>query len=806
MDSSDAESIISRHGTPKIVVTDDNDDLLPGYQETRERDYRDRYSGTTVGPGNDRTADPASEESIAPPRTGTEKLLREHPTVVSEDEPEDYDGPNKVPAEVEGRDGNTSFIEAENNRDENRNNEGLRSSREYSPSPSVKTRRRETARDSVIESSSTQHSPTIQTPKRRSNTSRSGQRHTSPLVKDNFLTISDPGKQAESPSLDLEQRSPRPPEVISPRPPKTIDVSDQNVVDRPDGPVQPGDPDFRRSFTQEQGQNRDTPLKCALYMNDVFGDFLTSEMEDGDHLWDLVVLTGEREPWLTTCGEYVTATWPESIGAIQELFSLLERNVRDVQFEQRFLAHPSSDLTLSTYRRSSKLGTLDFSVTFDGPTAPQADMAEALTWLFSVLQQVTVRNGEPHLQAAVARWKKKESRRHGASRYELTLYHMEPLIVPHSEACWTELVPHTASAVCFWTNERPSEMAGIEISFELLCFLAGLQYEVVEDGGVILYGKVRSLAYNTPLLTISCWSKGSWRKLLSGVWKSEIRADICRVYQHSLVYPVRQHLGCVQWHFQPYDEALTSRRLPYQITRKRLLVDDINFLRDQPRHFLGLWSDPQVTLGAIDSKYTTINWSNASEMKKETVWDGSTFGGTFNVPKVLTLTWSRTYKIARSRRNQYMANFEADLHRMVNSPVVLYSPSEKRAWMVSFVSVLLHLTRVRAELQKGLNYEIPPCERRGNGGQAAFDCLQACYRLPVKKAAPYESLSEEELNFTVEDYVREVLAAMELAKRESCRAKRFVFQAREQVSDFSQKPSRARTSKLSLILRGAPHQ
>ncbi len=428
--------------------------------------------------------------------------------MVSDDESEDY--ACRANREAEESEGDKWSTEGQDKNTRDRDDKDLPSPpRGHSPPPEVGFQRQESLSDSISDKSSTlvtRHTIARQNTRHRSKRSKSAEHRGSPVVKDSFLTTPGPGQQPESPSLDLERTSPRHPEVIPPQHPevipprhpeiivpqrpKDIDIAERNIINRPHGPVQPGDPDFRRCFAQEQGQDRDKPRKCALYMNDVFGDFLTSEMEDGDRFWDLVVLTGGRYPWITTCGEYVTAAWPDSVGAIQELFTLLERNVRHVQLKQTIIVHPSSDLTISTYRKSPDREGLNFSVTFDGVAAPQADMAEALTWLFSVLQQVTGRDGDSKLLAAVARWEKRERRRIGSSRYELTLDHLEPLIVPHTEACWTGLVPNTVSAVCFPTQERPLDVDGLEMSFELLCFLAGLQYEVVEDGGVILYGKV----------------------------------------------------------------------------------------------------------------------------------------------------------------------------------------------------------------------------------------------------------------------------------------------------------------------------
>lgn len=214
-------------------------------------------------------------------------------------------------------------------------------------------------------------------------------------------------------------------------------------------------------------------------------------------------------------------------------------------------------------------------------------------------------------------------------------------------------------------------------------------------------------------------------------------------------------------------------------------VHDLETLRAAKRHFLGIWPDASITLGTDSVDCTKIGWSAAEEVLHENTRDGFIFGGSIGAPKVLTFNWSQTFKVARSRKNQYMVNFEANLHRMINSPVILYSPSEKRAWMVSFVSVLLHLARARASFQASLGFHVPPCERRGNGGQAAFDCLRANHGQPLKKAAENEALSEEEQKYTIQNYVNEVSAAMECARRESCRAKGTIFRGvREKVSFY----------------------
>lgn len=54
------------------------------------------------------------------------------------------------------------------------------------------------------------------------------------------------------------------------------------------------------------------------------------------------------------------------------------------------------------------------------------------------------------------------------------------------------------------------------------------------------------------------------------------------------------------------------------------------------------------------------------------------------LPKVLSLNWTESFKVARGRQSPYAADavsFLSRLHAMKSVPVLLYCVSEKRAWM-----------------------------------------------------------------------------------------------------------------------------
>jgi hypothetical protein len=129
----------------------------------------------------------------------------------------------------------------------------------------------------------------------------------------------------------------------------------------------------------------------------------------------------------------------------------------------------------------------------------------------------------------------------------------------------------------------------MEVSFELMCYLCGLEYEVVEEGGLILYGP------------------------------------------KSTVYPVRQIYDCVEWHFQPLDIGSVDN---FRRDGTYLKLDGVEELHSGKRHFIGLWTDPQVTLGTSAGDISGISWSRASEVRQELTREVARLEVLFSFPKL----------------------------------------------------------------------------------------------------------------------------------------------------------------------------
>jgi hypothetical protein len=262
---------------------------------------------------------------------------------------------------------------------------------------------------------------------------------------------------------------------------------------RPTG-LQPGDAEFFEWFTRTHARGLRQPIKCTLTMGDIFGEFSVSEL-GGDSFWDLVVLIGrpyettDGGPWATTCQDYVARTWPQSTEKIKDMFSLLSANGGNIDTKKQLVSVSGGEVLVSTSHHLSRDGERKLSVSLDGPAESQADMVESLTWLFAVLQNS---HDEHRPIASGVEWIRRRSDPAQVRNfaYELSSNLLEPLMVPYYSACWTPLLPSTACAVDFGTRGRPWEMKGLEVSFELMCYLSGLEYEVIENNGLVLYGQV----------------------------------------------------------------------------------------------------------------------------------------------------------------------------------------------------------------------------------------------------------------------------------------------------------------------------
>jgi hypothetical protein len=482
--------------------------------------------------------------------------------------------------------------------------------------------------------------------------------------------------------------------------------------------IYPGTRDFREHFIRPS--SRQETFNYTILLENTIATFVASELDVKDSLLDLVVLTGDvHKIWAARCREYVVRTWPEVSGQILQLFDLISRPTESLS---RWLdinsvpAEPAGRIHVSQKKKRLRLNVQanrDFVI----------GITESISWLFAALHS-TGELGFSYVRLEPQR---------GQARHTFALFHHDLIPVSRSDSapasmCWTSVVPNTAIAGGFDVPERSLDLKGLEVSFEMLLCLCGVEYEIVEEGGIVLCGP------------------------------------------KSAVFPVRVvNNNCVQWHLKTGDDTIVSHQDRAEVLS---LLDDLEKLKEFKRHFLGLWAAPEITLGTLEAESSRYLWSRAGEESQERIHHGRQIGGTISLPKVLALSWTETYTIASTRKSPYVFDFLSKLHMMINSPVVLYSVSEKRAWLVSFVSVLLDLARARAKIQSELGFWIPPCEASADGGRAAFNAIRNCYLKPLKSI--YESneqIDDSEGQTTIKDYINQVFAALECATRETHKTK-----------------------------------
>src|SRR2546423_10659306 len=459
--------------------------------------------------------------------------------------------------------------------------------------------------------------------------------------------------------------------------------------------------------------------KTQLRLPNMIADFVAVELEPQDSIWDLVILAGNHECISAmTCGEYVSKRWPSVAGTLEILFNMIGKP----KGSSTSLGQLVTAMWL-TQDRDTGWETLHLDL--ESGTSVLVDICQAVAWLFAAIQDTEGLSDDKGLPAfALVSLRRVE----GASRlaFDLDLGAFELLATTHaSKSCWVPLFPRYAIAADHWRAGPNHGDTWLRIGFDLMCLLSGLEYEESLEDGFVLYGA------------------------------------------NSLVYPVQYNKQEVYWHFQdrkeseePLGSFLKDSFLP-------------NLLKGGQVHFLGLWSDPLVTLGTDLDDIGTVRSSLAPEVRDSYEKDGITWLGTVNAPRVLTVGAQVSYKIAHNRRNLYMSNFRRNMRRMVQKSTLLYSPLEKRAWIVSTLSVLLHVARVQVKRDPDAGYEIPAASPSPNGGQAAFQTIMDACRSPAESSTATNVYDDADTNNPVKCAIREVAAALDCAKRKTYRARRF---------------------------------
>lgn len=270
------------------------------------------------------------------------------------------------------------------------------------------------------------------------------------------------------------------------------------------------------------------------------------------------------------------------------------------------------------------------------------------------------------------------------------------------DICWHPLFARTVIAYGFPVPPRSAEM-GIEIPFNIMLRLARISYAVTYDDGLVLCG------YSTLLFPSASYPPQSESMLQS----------------HS-----------VQWHLvtSTNDHQRISAGVELaQYDHLWVKIKDEKLLQNA-RTFLGHYRVSCVHLGTENSGFSDISDSSLADDKPNpaiSVRSGNIgtsglgiLGANVNVEVVLPRGLVRLCKI----------DYYNDILRTAkNMPIMLYDANKQQAWLVSTLSIILHMAHAWVALHAP-DIQLPYAEPNWNGGQAAWDIIAKSSRLELQRS------------------------------------------------------------------------
>jgi hypothetical protein len=311
-----------------------------------------------------------------------------------------------------------------------------------------------------------------------------------------------------------------------------------------------------------------------------------------------------------------------------------------------------------------------------------ANLAEQLVWLTSTLRAST----SPELKSSSALIRKESDG--DEWRYSINVKPLEALRV--SEAgCWISLFQNCVISVDSLIPSR-SGGRGLEVSFDNLISLSGADDFLDREGRLIIVGP------STILIPIEIFPDGSiqWHLVNS------YALDRLQKYENIIGRSIFPTEDVAEFPQTSHDSNTQATTLDNPEQSYRAFVGKLRSCR----HFLGWCEYVNVTLGTSSARYE-VCWTAAEEERYTKTKSSQTATGGVSIKGILTGSLSRTWNIRDNRNPRFpLADKSDNLRTILDSRaeehVILYDPDEKRAWMVPYLSVLLHIVIVRIKRRR----------------------------------------------------------------------------------------------------------
>ena len=321
-------------------------------------------------------------------------------------------------------------------------------------------------------------------------------------------------------------------------------------------------------------------------------------------------------------------------------------------------------------------------------------------------------------------------------------------------SCWQHLFQGGVLAFGFPIAQR-DEGSGLEIPFELMTFFAQVRVSMTHDAGTILLGDT------------------------------------------SCLFPAKRLQTGVQWHFvKSSDSDMIGNVL--RSCSERICEENLSALTSR-RTFLGVYTSARVLLGTeelVQNNKIIDSDLDDSTSKIELAREGTTTAG-LSIKGFVNGTIGGRWTVPRGLRVNMIENREYPdrLEKAEKRPILVYDCRIKSAWLVSELSLVLHLVltyirrprvQQRRRNQKGRQPEdwpqLPFADARSDGGAAAHSVICSNHDLYLYT----NEQGEEKLFWNVVDDFLKDLRSLRLAVNLKKAASGWpIFSSRLQGWDFT---------------------
>jgi len=394
--------------------------------------------------------------------------------------------------------------------------------------------------------------------------------------------------------------------------------------------------------------------------------YIKSELEEGQVLSSVLTVSGgiidaEASP----CLDYCNRTWPATGDLVIRVLQKAMQNGRHGKYTFLLRGYPaltfyveeslSSSTTISCRIQAEDVAHLKENATIvvSGPRDNVIGIAQQLAWLSTAFRIP--------IEGRFARSEFILYKTGASDTFNLRLLKLRD-IGETPKACWHPIFLNGVLAHGFPIRPRDGEV-GVELPFEAMTYLAGIVGPVEYRGGPVLKGFSTIIFPKSPPLG---------------------EANSNKSVQWHLIYNHKRTLISLSLLAEEEGRALWS-------------LSDFKFLA-QGRNFLGCYKQIDIHLGTEGTAYDRIEFSQANPPGRKPVLSSFSLG--FSTPKVggpSISTFPKRMSLTREENS-----YEHMLSSGSTMPLILYdtSESDRRAWMVPALSVILHMIHIWVSLQK----------------------------------------------------------------------------------------------------------